>query len=116
MTCLKSKSGLSTREVVWVEVLVDFDVECIFHDGKTWHDNSSCLSPSSEYRLSEVETGGMAAIKVVVEASKDFSKQLAADYKWDKKMFYLIERPMRNNSLANQYRGDSALERVYLVS
>ena len=71
------------------------------------------LSPSSESRLSEVETGELAVTKV--QASKDFSRQLAADYESDK-MHYLIEPLKRNPSSAKQYRRDSALERLYLVS
>ena len=92
VTYLKSKSGLSRREARWVKLLADLDVEIVRCPGRENLADALCrLSLSSESRLSEVETGRVAVTKVVVQASKDFSRQLAADYKSDKKMYRLKE-------------------------
>ena len=74
VTYLKSESGLSRREARWVEVLAKFDVEIVRCPGReNLADALSRLSPSSESRLSEAETGRVAVTKVVVQPSKDFS-------------------------------------------
>ena len=93
VTYLKSKSGLnlSRREARWVKFLADLDVESRCPGRENLADALFRLSLSSESRVSELETVGVAVTKVVVQASKDFSRQLAADYKSDKKMYHLKE-------------------------